>query len=355
MCRPELGGRQRQMETQPYMCASIVQGFLFAAIRVGLDPGDVAKRSGIELSALEDVDAMVPYDKQLKITRMIMTHQSRTNSSLNSVKHFVPKRYGLVGHLMHHAPTLDQAFADFSRYQNLTGNIHQTQIACVPEGIRMTVDLHPMVAKHNDYLAVPSRPEAPVTVLLALARHLTGKRIKPRRVSFRHEPRGDPAEHEEFFGVRAQFGMPADEIIFTRDTLDLPLLEPDKLKYRRVLDLVLAHIDPIAGLKVVGATLRQRLLQSMHLAAPKISVVARAMGMSMRTLQRRLAGEGTTFEKVVDQVRKDLTLQHIVNPTISTYEIAGLVGFSEPSPFFRAFRHWFGCTPRQWRRKHRIT
>jgi AraC-like DNA-binding protein len=342
------------MEARPYMSASIVQGFLFAAVRVGLDPGDVAKRSGIELSVLEDVDALVPYDKQLKITRMIMTHQSRTNSSMNSVKHFVPKRYGLVGHLMHHAPTLDQALADFSRYQNLTGNIHQVQIARVPEGVRMTVDLHPTVAKHDDYLAVPSRPEAPVTVLLALARHLTGKRIKPLRVSFRHEPRGDPDEHEEYFGVRVQFGMQADEIIFAQDTLSSPLLEQDKLKYRRVLDLVLAYIDPVAGLKVVGATVRQRLLQSMHLTAPKISVVARAMGLSTRTLQRRLEGEGTTFDKVVDQVRKDLTLQHIVNPEISTYELAGLVGFSESSSFFRAFRHWFGCTPKEWRRKHRI-
>lgn len=343
------------METQPYQRASIVQGFLFAGVRVGLDPRDVVKRSGIELNVLEDVDAVVPYDKQLKITRLVMTHQSRTNSCLNSVKYFIPKRYGLVGHLMHHAPTLGQALADFSRYQNLTGNIHQTHIVRVPEGIRMTVELHPTVAKHHDYLAVPSRPEAPLTVLLALARHLTGRRIKPLRVSLRHEPRGDPDEHEEFFGVPVQFGMRTDEIIFTQDTLDSPLLEPDEAKYRRVLDLVLAHIDPIADLKVVGATLRQRLLQSMHLTVPRIGVVARAMAMSTRTLQRRLSDEGTTFDNVVDQVRKDLTLQHIVDPTISTYEIAGLVGFVEPSPFFRAFRRWFGCTPKEWRRKHRIT
>jgi AraC-like DNA-binding protein len=343
------------METQPYQRASIVQGFLFAGARVGLDPSDAAKRSGIELNELEDVDAVVPYEKQLKITRLVMTHQSRTNSSLNSVKHFVPKRYGLVGHLMHHAPTLGQAMADFSRYQNLTGNIHQTQIAHVPDGIRMNVDLHPLVRKHQDYLAVPSRPEAPLTVLLALARHLTGKRIKPLRVSFRHQPTGDPDEHEDYFGVRAQFGMRTDEIIFTQDTLDSPLLETDGLKYRRALDLVLAHIDPIADLRVVGATLRQRLLQSMHLTVPKISVVARSMGMSTRTLQRRLKGEGTTFDHVVEQVRKDLTLQHIINPTISTYEIAGMVGFVEASPFFRAFRRWFGCTPKEWRRKHRLT
>lgn len=343
------------MEQQPYMRASLVQGFLFAGVRVGLDPSDVAKRVGLDLAALEDVDALVPYDKQLKITRMLMTHQSRTNSCLNSVKHFVPKRYGLVGHLMHHAPTLDQALADFSRYQNLTGNIHQTHIVRVPEGVRMTVDLHPTVAKHEDYLVVPSRPEAPLTALVALSRHLTGKRIKPLRVSVRHQPRGDPDEHEEFFGLPVQFGMQTDEIIFTQETLDSPLLYPDELRYRRLLDLVLADIDPIAGLKVVGASLRHQLLQSMHLAVPKISVVARSMGMSARTLQRRLAGEDTSFDNVVDRVRRDLTLQLLVDPTISTYEIAGLVGFAEPSPFFRAFRRWFGCTPKQWRHRHRIT
>lgn len=144
-------------------------------------------------------------------------------------------------------------------------------------------------------------------------------------------------------------------MILAQESLDLPLLEANSAKYRPALDLVLANVDPRVNLRLVGATLRERLLHSLHQVVPKMSVVARSMGMSARTLQRRLDGEGTSFERILDEVRRDIALQHLVNPSISSYEIAGLVGFMEPSPFFRAFRRWFGCTPKEWRHKYRIT
>ena len=196
--------------------------------------------------------------------------------------------------------------------------------------------------------------EAPLAAPLAIGRHLTGTFIKPIRVSFRHKPIGDYSEHEEFFGVPVKFGMPADEMIFSQEALNVPLLTTDSLKYQRALDLVLTHIDPTANLHTVGATLRQHILHSLHEVLPNISTVARSMGMSTRTLQRRLADERTSFESVLEQARRDLALQHLIVPSISTYELAGLLGFAETSPLFRAFRRWFGCTPKQWRHEHRI-
>jgi AraC-like DNA-binding protein len=342
-------------DAHPFVGASITQGFFFGGMRVGLDPRDIFTRAGVDLEDLEDPDALVPFEKHMAISRVILTHQPRTNSSLHVGKHFVPKRYGLLGHIMQHAATLEQALVDFNRFQRLTNTICFREMSRVPEGIRVAIETHPTVRKHPEFQAVASRHEAPLTVPLALARHLTGKRIVPIRVSFRHKPMGDPAEHEEYFGVPVQFGMQADEMIFSQESFNTPLLATDDVKYRRALDLVLAHVDPTADLRVVGATLRQRFLQSLHEAVPKISVMARAMGMSTRTLQRRLEGEGTSFESVLNDARRDLALQHLVNPSVSSNEIAGLVGFVEPSPFFRAFRRWFGCTPKEWRMKHRVT
>ncbi|HRI68412.1 MAG TPA: AraC family transcriptional regulator [Polyangium sp.] len=343
------------LDSPPFLSASISHAFVFGAMRLGLDPADLFKQAGVDLAILDDVDAVVRYDKHMLMTRLILSHHPRNNACLHIGKHFVPKRYGLLGHLMQSAATLEQALVDFHRFQYLTNNICTRRLSRTPEGLRISVETHPTVRLHPDFLAIPSRHEAPLTVPLALARHLTGKRIIPLRVSFRHLPSGDRSEHDEYFGVPVQFGMPTDEIIFDPETLRTPLLEKDETKYRRALDLVLAHVDPIADLAPVGAMLRQRLLQSIHEDVPRISVVARSLGMSTRTLQRRLEAEGTNFDSVVDAVRRDLALQHLINPSISMYEIAGLVGFVEPSPFFRAFRRWFGCTPKEWRHKHRVT
>lgn len=340
--------------SQPFVIASITQAFLLSGMRAGLDPRDILKQVGLGIEVFEDIDSLVPYEKHIEITRIILSHNPHLNSSLHVGKNFTPQRFSLLGRVLQYGVTFEQALSDFSRFQHLTTNIITHNVARVREGIRVTIETHPLVKAHPDFPAIPALHEAPLAVPLAIGRHLTGRFIKPIRVSFRHKPMGDHFEHEEFFGVPVKFGMPTDEMVFDQAALDTPLLSADSLKYQRTLDLILTQIDPTANLETVGATLRQRLLHNLHATLPDISVVARSMGMSTRTLQRRLAAERTSFESVLDQVRRDLVLQHLIVPSISTYELAGLIGFAEPSPFFRAFRRWFGCTPKQWRHEHRI-
>lgn len=324
-------------------------------MRAGLDPRDILKQAGLGLEVFEDADSFIPYEKQVAISRIILSYKAHLNSSLQIGKNLSPQRFGLLGRVLQYGVTFEQALIDFSRFQHLTSNIVTRSLSRIPGGMKITVETHPRVRAHPDFARIPAVHEAPLAMPLALGRHLTGVRLKPVRVSFRHTPLGDNSEHEEFFGCPVRFGMAADEMVFSQATLDVPLLTRDNLKYRRALDLVLAQIDPTAHLQTVGATLRQRLLHGLHAAIPDITLVARSMGMSTRTLQRRLSAEGTRFESVLDEARRDLALQHLANPAISTAELAGLVGFTEPSPFFRAFRRWFACTPKQWRQKHRIT
>lgn len=340
--------------SEPYVSAAITHSFLVSGMRAGLDPRDILRGAGLGIEVFEDLDSSVPYEKQVEVTRAVLSYKPHLNSSLQVGKHFTPQRFGLLGRVLQHGATFEQALRDLSRFQHLTTNIVSRSITRVPEGICVSVETHPTVRAHPCFHAIPAMHEAPLAVPLALGRHLTGTHIKPIRVSFRHRPLGDPSEHQEFFGVPVQFGMQADEMVFSLETLALPLLATDSVKYRRALDLVLTQIDPIANLQLVGATLRQRLLHTLHEATPDIAVLARSLAMSTRTLQRRLASEGTSFENVLDQVRRDLVLQHLVNPGVSSGELAGLVGFTEPSPFFRAFRRWFNCTPKQWRQKHRV-
>ena len=80
--------------------------------------------------------------------------------------------------------------------------------------------------------------------------------------------------------------------------------------------------------------------------APSISGIARAMAMSERNLQRRLAAEGTTFQSVLDAARRELAIRHLSDPGATVAKVAWLVGFSEPSAFHRAFRRWTGQSPR---------
>jgi AraC-like DNA-binding protein len=81
-----------------------------------------------------------------------------------------------------------------------------------------------------------------------------------------------------------------------------------------------------------------------------VEEVARALALSPRTLQRRLERAGTTFGALIDDARRSAALEHLRNPRVAIKETAFLLGFSEPSTFYRAFRRWTGATPASYRR-----
>jgi AraC-like DNA-binding protein len=84
-----------------------------------------------------------------------------------------------------------------------------------------------------------------------------------------------------------------------------------------------------------------------------LPAVARSLGQSPRSLRRHLASEGTSFQQLVEQIRSELARQHLEDAGLTVSEIAFLVGFSELSPFLRAFRRWTGVTPGEYRHRQK--
>jgi AraC-like DNA-binding protein len=95
--------------------------------------------------------------------------------------------------------------------------------------------------------------------------------------------------------------------------------------------------------------LKTRILDALPSGSPTEEAIARTLAMSQRTLQRRLAREGTSFGGVLDTTRRDLAFHHLANPARQVSEIAYLLGFAEAASFNRAFRRWTGVTPSEYR------
>ena len=94
---------------------------------------------------------------------------------------------------------------------------------------------------------------------------------------------------------------------------------------------------------------RQVLCRLLPQGEPKRDVVAQALHLSQRTLQRRLQEEGTSFQALLDDTRRELAEQYLAQPAMTLLQIAYLLGFADPSNFFRAFRRWFDATPGEYR------
>jgi AraC-like DNA-binding protein len=100
------------------------------------------------------------------------------------------------------------------------------------------------------------------------------------------------------------------------------------------------------SIETIAGRVAAEVLARLKGEAPSIDIIARSMAMSARKLQRELAEEGTTFQAVLDEVRRELAVRHLEDPMATVAKVAWLVGFSEPSAFHRAFRRWTGKSPR---------
>jgi AraC-like DNA-binding protein len=173
-------------------------------------------------------------------------------------------------------------------------------------------------------------------------------------VWFRHGPPAQIAPYHEALGpVRLHFHAPLSGFGFPRRFLDLPLRSSDPKLHevlRRYAEIAVASLP-----KPQSTTERVRALVSGELSsgAHSLDETARALHMSARTLGRRLAEEGTTFKRLIDELRKELALRYVATRDIDLAQIAQLSGFSETPSFCRAFRRWTGTTPKRYRRSHR--
>ncbi len=178
---------------------------------------------------------------------------------------------------------------------------------------------------------------------------LTRKHIRPVRVLFRQTRPADTAEHQRIFGCRPEFGQDNNCMIFSADDLRAPVLghnRPlnDMLKsvYE---DHVRRHSDGSFTEKV-----KQVVLGNMRVTFPPLEVIAEALHLTPRTLQRKLHLEGTTYRALSDAVKQELAEHLLANPALAIADIAYKLGYAEPTSFQRAFRQWTGTTPMEFRK-----
>ena len=190
--------------------------------------------------------------------------------------------------------------------------------------------------------------------LLSYGSRSIGHRTRPLRVDFRHprpaRPAGavDTAVYEEVFR-EVRFGCEADAMWCTTAALNRPHCRPD----RSLLQILTNHADallrqlarPPAFAERARAVIGETLLAG-HSGADQ---VARRLAVSLRTLHRRLAEEGTSHGELVDDVRREQAMLHLAGNRFSIGEISFLLGFAHPNGFHKAFKRWTRVTPAQYR------
>jgi AraC-like DNA-binding protein len=183
--------------------------------------------------------------------------------------------------------------------------------------------------------------ELAMATLASRCREAVGERMAFRRVCFTAAPPRDPSLYASHFRAPVFFDAPVDEIVIDAGLLDAPLLTADPAVTKAMSTQPDTHAD---GRAPFLDDVRETVRRALERGDAQVGKAAAALGLSVRTLQRRLGELGASYTALVDDARRDLALQLVGRR--STNEIAELLGFSNPGAFFRAFRRWTGTTPR---------
>jgi len=195
------------------------------------------------------------------------------------------------------------------------------------------------------YLSV----EACFALVLELGRRGTGKHIKPLSFSLRR-PKQTLETHADYFACPIRYGASHDELILSTSDLDLPFLQHNAQvlhMMRPGLDAALRAIEaPVGFCEQVIEILKRTLANG----RPSLQHLARELLQSERTLQRRLASEGTTFNALLNEARRQVGLHLLADTSLELKEVAYLLGYDDVNSYYRAFRRWEKVSPSQWRR-----
>jgi AraC-like DNA-binding protein len=241
-----------------------------------------------------------------------------------------------------HSATLGEGLHKLARYKRLV----------CPE--RVSIDVEDGEARLRfEWLLAEEAPPTLVTDLifafvLGLAQRGTTKPIRPRRIELTRR-RANEAMLRRHFRCELRFDAPHDVMIFDEATLALPMLN----RNAQLLSVLLPGLELAVAKdrheRTLLDDLRLALSETMCGARPAIAHVARSLGMSARTMQRRLGELGTTYQGVLDEVRQRSARRLLANTDLGTGEIAFVLGFEEVNSFIRAFQTWERTTPAKWR------
>jgi AraC-like DNA-binding protein len=326
--------------------AWMVRVFMEATDRLGYDVDPLFAQAGLHRADFErDPDARILCAVYVPIFQRALQQRPMKNPGVKLAAVTPIGSFPLFDYLMVTSDSVGAAIGQLPRYLALIDNPHVVHIDDDEDPIRV-------IAESRDGRNSTFGFEFGVTLLVRHIQEEAGDRFCASYVSFQHTPE-DTAEVEEILGCPVRGGAAWNGFALARSTLKLPLQRRDPVLaklLRQQADDAIARLPQTDG---VLYDVRRVLASSVAGGDTRIQSVARSLATSVRSLQRRLAAAGSTYQQLVDIARKDAAERYLATSAFSVGEIAYLLGYSEAAAFNRAFRRWHKSTPQAFRAQFR--
>ncbi|WP_432260621.1 AraC family transcriptional regulator [Cupriavidus sp. TMH.W2] len=321
--------------------AAALTNYSEVARAAGLDPVRMLLDAGLSPSILREPDLMIPVERVGRLLQASASMSGNESFGLCMAESRLLSNLGAVGLLIRDQATLRDSLHMLMRYQALLNGA----LSLAVEECGELVIIREAVMAGSAHQPTRQRVELALGVMVRLIRQLLKPDWEPRRVCFEHPAPRDLSTHLRFFGPRVEFDYDFNCIICAKSDLDArnPFADPAMVRYTQQL------ID--ASAMSQQATMLEDVRRIIVLLLPSgrcsIEQVAEHLGVVCRTVQRRLAEEGQSFSSIVNDIRTELAVRHVIESDRPLTEVATLLGFSAPSGFSRWYHAQFGCSPKE--------
>jgi AraC-like DNA-binding protein len=322
-------------------CAGVLSRIAYRyATRRGVEVAPLLTQAGVTQKEIEDRNATIGVVNQIKFVELIAAKLGDELLGFHLAEDFDFREIGLLYYVAASADTFGGALNRIERYAKIQNDGVDLEVI---KGKALRVRLHYTgVARHSDVHQIG----ALITLVIRIGRHLTGRTLKPTRVRIGHHIHRGKSELEKFLDADIEDGARVDEVEFPAASWDLPIVSADPYLHHLC---VQSCEEALARRGLRQTPLKVQVENSIAALLPhgqaRHDHVAAQLGMSPRTLARRLATEGSSFTEILAEVRSALADRYLADRNLPISQIAWLLGYAEISAFTRAFQRWTGVVP----------
>ncbi len=251
---------------------------------------------------------------------------------------------GVFGHAVRSAPTMQLVLRCLSHFIVVMSQATRLDVSENESQVMLSYQV-------TDPAVIQRRQDAEFALgtAMCLLREVSGESLLPLRVDFEHAQPADLSLHNSEFQCPLLFGQPDNRLYFDKALLNLPVQTSDPRLFEGLVPFLEQQRKAREEETDLLTQLGRHIASSLNIGDASLEQVAKSLGMSQRSLQRRLAQHGLAFGNLVEEVRRSMAQAYLAHSNYTLIEIALLLGYAESSSFSRAFRRWLQLTPGEYR------
>lgn len=317
------------------------------ASKIGVDAENILNRAELKSSNLSNSYERIELEKFGFLWNEVLLASNDPDFGLNfGISGYSIKGGGILASILKNCPTLGVAIEKLIRYHDLSGELSQFEL--VQQGSQISIIIKPFHA------GIKLQRHSGETILAALFSNLyelSGGNITFLEIHFAHSRPDNVSLHKEIFKTDLVFGKKLNKLVFEEKFLLQSIFLANDILFESLQHLAEKQIDLLKSGNYWSNEVKRKIGEILlNGDKPGIEALSSELNMSIRNLQNKLNNESSSYQLLLDEVRKDISLLYIEKPETTINDLAFLLAFSDQSAFSHSFKRWTGVSPTEFRK-----